>query len=149
MKYRTISNTLLIILLIDLIIFPRITAVEHYDTYFEKELSETIDKFDDYDIYRFCYIESGYVDHEQQSYYQRRIFWPAPPGFGFGLVILDLIGLNGDLRLKVNNIFGTTIYDYDVHVIVIGFIGYAWPTVSIYQGILKGCANIVIIAPIT
>jgi hypothetical protein len=76
------------------------------------------------------------------------LFWPAPPGFGFGQVGVVLKGWRGDTRLTVKSIYGTITYDYDVHVYVRGFVGYAWPTVSIYGGILKGCAFISIVSPV-
>jgi hypothetical protein len=145
MKYKTISNSILTILLIGLITFPSIHAI-NYSPFLEKEISETNDKLDDYDVYRFCYVESGNVDHNQYSFYQKGFFWPTPPGFGIGRIGLDLKGWRSDTRLIVKSIFGTTIYDYDVRVYVIDFIGYAWPTVSIYEGILNGCTHIAIVS---
>ena len=148
MKFKTISKSISIILLIGFIIVPSVSAIDYNSPNLEKEISRTADKLDDYDIYRFCYVESGYVDHEQHSFSQWGLFWPNPPGFGIGRVSLDLKGWRDDTRLKVKNIFGTTTYDFDVHVSVRGFIGCAWPTVSIYEGILKGRAVIAIVSPI-
>ena len=146
MKFKTISKIILIILLIGLIIVPGISAIGYYSPILEKDISRSADKLEDSDIYRFCYVESGHVDHNQHSFSQWGLFWPNPPGFGIGRVSLDLKGWRGVTRLKVKNIFGTTTYDYDIHVSVRGFIGCAWPTVSIYEGILKGRAVIAIIS---
>ena len=149
MKFEIISKTIIIILLIGLIIAPSLNALENYTADQEKEISETVDNLESYDIYRFCYVESGDVDHDQFSFYRLGFFCPAPPGFGIGRVGVNLIGWRDVTRLTVTNIFGTkTNYEYDVGVYVRGFIGYAWPTVSIYGGILKGRALIAKVSPV-
>ena len=148
MKYKIILETILIIILIGFILLPSINAIKYCSPYHEKEISETNARIDDYDIYRFCYVESGDVNHDHFNFYKRGFFWPASPGLGIGRVGVYLKDWRGNTRLKVENIFGTTSYNYDVKVFVRGFIGYAWPTVSIYGGILKGYAILAKIGPI-
>ena len=148
MKIKTISKTLLIILLIALIVVPSTNATNYYNSPLEKDILETTDELNDVDIYRICYVESGDVNHDQHTFSKSGLFLGFPPGFGIGRVSLDLKGWRGDKRIKVKNVFGTTIYDHDVHVSVRGFIGCAYPTVSIFGGILKGHAFYALISPL-
>jgi hypothetical protein len=148
MKFKTISKTILIISFVGLIIAPSLNALGNYTTDQDIEISNTADKLEGYDIYRFCYVESGDVDHDKMGRYG--IFWPAPPGYGIAFAVCtDLIGWRAGTRLTVTNIFGTkTTYDYDVHVSVKGFIGCAYPTVRVFEGILKGRACIAEVFPL-
>lgn len=146
MKFETISKTTSLILLIGLLVVPSTYALEYFNSNLEEEISDTSHKLNDEDLYRLCYVESGYVDHD--NVYTSGFFLGFPPGFGIGRVSVGLIGWRGEPRLKVKNMFGTTIYDYDVHVYLRGFIGCIYPTVSIYQGILKGRAIIAKVSPL-
>jgi hypothetical protein len=148
MKIKIISKTLLIILLIALIVVPSTNAINYHNSAVEKDNLVTTDELNDVDIYRICYVESGDVDHDQHTFSRSGLFLGFPPGFGIGRVSIDLKGWRGDTRIKVKNIFGTTIYNYDVHVSVRGFIGCAYPTVSIFGGILKGRAFYALVSPL-
>jgi hypothetical protein len=148
MKLKITIKIILIILLIGLILSQSISAVNYCNLYLKKEISEKTDKLDNYYIYSLCYVESGDVDHDQFSFYERGFFWPNPPGFGIGRIGLDLKGWRNETRLTVKSIYGTIVYDCDVHIDIRGFIGYAWPTVSVYGGILKGRALIAKISPL-
>ena len=148
MKFEVIIKTILIFSIVSLIFVPGLKGMENYSSDQDIEILESPTKLDDYDSYRFCYIESGDVNLDHFSFFRIGLFWPAPPGFGLGQVGVVLKGWRGDTRLTVKSIYGTTTYDYDIHVYVRGFVGYAWPTVSIYGGMLKGCAFIAVVSPL-
>lgn len=148
MKFKITSSIILIVLFIGLIEVPNLSAVDSYNFDLGKKISENTDILYNYDTYSLCYVESGDVDHDQHSFYTIGFFQGGPPGFGIGRVGLDLKGWRDDTRLTVKSVYGIKTYDYDVHIEIRGFIGCAWPTVSIYGGILKGYALIVKVSPI-
>ena len=108
MKFKTITRTILIFSIISLIFIPGLKGIKNYSPEEDIEISEPSTKLDDYDIYRFCYIESGDVNLDHFSFYRMGLFWPAPPGFGIGQVGVVLKGWRGETRLTVKSIYGTT-----------------------------------------
>ena len=110
----------------------------------KKEISEKHTS-NEIDTHRLCYIECG--NAKIKNVKTIGIFIPGPPGYGIGFVSADLIGWEN--VLKVVKVFRTKVYDHSVHVKLIGFIGYVYPTVSVYGGILQGRAIIAIVWPLS
>ena len=147
MKRKIPLKIIIILLLIILIVVPSINAINFYNSENKVEITDTINESNDEFLHMLCYIESGEVLHENVD--RIGLFFEDISDFGIYIhAHVDLIGWQEGARLTVKNIYGTTTYDHDVSVSIIGFIGCIFPTVPSFIGILKGLAFIVKVSPL-
>ena len=104
---------------------------------------------DDYNIYRNCFVKSGYVAHRNVNI--SGFYISTPTNFCIGNIKLDLKNFPGEperVRLIILSFSGIKIYKNNISVSLKGFIGKVCPTGSIYAGCLTGFAMITSITPL-
>jgi len=137
MKKEWVVKTLavgIVVLLIGISFILNTNAMTLSD---KKSIEITKDSFNHF----FCFVESGYVNHENVIISGFNLSYPF--SFCIGSIKLNLTAFHQqpeEIRLSIKHIFKTIYYEFNVSVTLKGFIGRIQPTGSVSAGFLKGFA---------
>jgi hypothetical protein len=139
-----------IVIFLGIAIAPSINAnINNKSELVQCKPKSSVMNMDNESIYHFCYLKSGYVNHENvniSGFYTENL----PFSFCIGNVDLDLINFLGEpkgIKVTFLSLSGIIIIKDNVSLSLTGFIGFVCPTGSVNSGRLQGFALTTIIKP--